>query len=125
MLISDKAMHVSSTTGQSAWFEAGVAQEVPPPLVDECIAAGAYLVGEQPQIKQAVATPASENSVDGVSEEDSAMEILAAIEQLMEKGDNKAFSKNGDPRVQSIEKILGYDITSKQRDTAWAVISEA
>ncbi|MDB9972353.1 hypothetical protein OAD64_00270 [Oceanospirillaceae bacterium] len=126
MLISDKAIYVSSMTGQSAWFEAGVAREVPPPLVDECIAAGAYLVGKQPQIKQAVATEtASENSVDGVSEEDRAMEIVAAIEQLMEKGDNKAFSKNGDPRVQSIEKILGYDITSKQRDAAWAVISEA
>jgi len=124
MLISDKALHIASLSGQSVWFEAGVAQEVPPLIVDECIAAGAYPVGKQPQTKKSVATSATVE-VDEVSDEDQAMEIMAAIEQLMDKGDNKAFSKNGDPRVRSIEKILGYDITSQQRDTAWAELSEA
>jgi hypothetical protein len=123
MLISDKALHIASLSGQSVWFEAGVAQEVPPLIVDECIAAGAYPVGKQPQTKKSVATPATVE-VDEVSDEDRAMEIGAAIEQMMEKGDEKLFSKNGEPRVRSIEKILGYDITSKQRDTAWAVIGE-
>jgi len=125
MLISDKALHIASLSGQSVWFEAGVAQEVPPLIVDECIAAGAYPVGKQPQINKSVAEPAPlAVEMDEVSEEDRAMEIAAAIEQLMNKGDDKAFSKNGEPRVRSIEKILGYDITSKQRDTAWAVIGE-
>ena len=121
MLISDKAMHVSSLTGQSAWFEAGVAREVPPPLVDECISMGAYPVGE----KKPTQKPAVEAiEVDEVSSEDQAMEIITAIEQLVEQGDTKAFSKNGDPRVRNLEKILGYDITSEQRDVAWAEISE-
>jgi len=123
MLISDKAMHVSSTTGQSAWFEAGVAQEVPPPLVDECIAAGAYPVGE----KKPAQKPAAEKvEVNTVSDEDRIMEIVTAIEQLIETGDTKAFSKNtGEPKVRSLEKVLGYDITPEQRDVAWAEISEA
>ena len=122
MLISDKAMHVSSLTGQSAWFEAGVAREVPPPLVDECIAMGAYPVGE----KKPTQKPAVEAiEVDEVSSEDRTMEIITAIEQLVEQGDIKAFSKTGDPKVRSLEKILGYDITSEQRDIAWAEISEA
>jgi hypothetical protein len=122
MLISDKAMHVSSTTGQSAWFEAGVAREVPLPLVDQCIAAGAYPVGE----KKSAQKPASEKvEVDEVSDEDRIMEIVTAIEQLVEKGDTKAFSKNtGEPKVRSLEKVLGYDITPEQRDVAWAELSE-
>ena len=122
MLISDKAMHVSSTTGQSAWFEAGVAQEVPPPLVDECIAAGAYPVGSKKTAKTAAV---KEVVIDEVSDEDRIMEIVSAIEQLVEEGDTKSFSKNGDPKVRSLEKILGYDITQLQRDIAWAEISEA
>jgi|TARA_R110000803_G_scaffold86857_2_gene153358 hypothetical protein len=122
MLISDKAMHVSSTTGQSAWFEAGVAQEVPPPLVDECIAAGAYPVGSKKTAKTAAV---KEVVIDEVSDEDRTMEIVSAIEQLVEEGDTKSFSKNGEPKVRSLEKILGYDITQLQRDIAWAEISEA
>jgi hypothetical protein len=122
MLISDKAMHVSSTTGQSAWFEAGVAQEVPPPLVDECIAAGAYPVGSKKTAKTAAV---KEVVIDEVSDEDRTMEIVSAIEQLIEEGDTKAFSKNtGEPKVRSLEKVLGYDITPEQRDVAWAELSE-
>jgi len=122
MLISDKAIHVSSTSGQSAWFEAGVAREVPPPLVDECIAMGAYPVGEK---RTAQKPAAAKIEVDEVSDEDRTMEIVSAIEQLVEQGDIQAFSKTGDPKVRSLEKILGYDITSEQRDVAWAEISEA
>jgi hypothetical protein len=122
MLVSDKAMHVSSLTGQSAWFEAGVAIEVPPPLVDECIAMGAYPAGK----KKPAQNPAAVSvEVDEVSNEDRTMEIVTAIEQLVELGDTKAFSKNGEPKVRSLEKVLGYDITSEQRDIAWAEISEA
>jgi hypothetical protein len=120
MLISDKAMHVSSTTGQSAWFEAGVAQEVPPPLVDECIAAGAYPVGSK---KTATTAAVKEVLIDEVSDEDRTMEIVSAIEQLVEEGDTKSFSKNtGEPKVRSLEKVLGYDITPEQRDAAWSEI---
>lgn len=122
MLISDKAMHVSSTTGQSAWFEAGVAREVPSGLVDECIAMGAYPVGGK---KTAKVAAVKEVVVDEVSDEDRTMEIVSAIEQLVEEGDTKSFSKNGEPKVRSLEKILGYDITQLQRDIAWADISEA
>ncbi len=122
MLISDKAIHVSSLSGQAVWFEAGVEREVPPPLVDECIAMGAYPVGE----KKPTQKPAVEAiEVDEVSSEDRTMEIITAIEQLVEEGDTKAFSKTGDPKVRRLEKILGYDITSEQRDIAWAEISEA
>lgn len=122
MLISDEAMHVSSTAGQSVWFEVGVAREVPPPLVDECIAMGAYPVGE----KKPAQKPAAEKvEVNTVSDEDRIMEIVTAIEQLIETGDTKAFSKNtGEPKVRSLEKVLGYDITPEQRDVAWAELSE-
>tara|TARA_R110002074_G_scaffold41564_3_gene110004 strand:- start:1827 stop:2195 length:369 start_codon:yes stop_codon:yes gene_type:complete len=122
MFISDKALHVASTSGQAVWFEAGVAQEVPPLLVDECIAMGAYPVGGK---KAAIKVAAKEVEIDEVSDEDRTMEIATAIEQLIEQGNVKSFSKNGEPKVRSLEKILGYDITQLQRDIAWAEISEA
>lgn len=42
--------------------------------------------------------------------------IQAAISQLQESDFSKS---SGKPSVKAIEKVLGYDITAKQRDTEW------
>ncbi len=42
-----------------------------------------------------------------------------AINQLVEENDNKNFSASGVPHVKSIEAIIGFDISAKDRDKAW------
>lgn len=52
---------------------------------------------------------------------DKVQEIIAAINTL---DVDKDFGKStGKPHVSSIEKVLGYNISSKDRDNAWKSIS--
>jgi hypothetical protein len=119
MLISDKALYVASPDGPVVRFEAGVARVVPPSIIQLCESMGAYPVGEKPK-----SAPA-EDVVDAVSDSDRAIEIVSAIGQLLDQGKTKNFSKTGEPKVRSIEAILGYDITADERDAAWAEMGES
>ena len=119
MLKSDKALYVASRQGPVVRFEPGVEREVPPSIVDLCKSLGAYEAGLKPD-------PApTEEAVDEVSGSDRAIEIVSAIEQLLDMGNTKHFSKTGEPKVRSIEAILGYDITADERDQAWAEMGES
>jgi hypothetical protein len=44
---------------------------------------------------------------------------------LIEEANPMDFSRDGTPKVRSIERILGYDITAAERDSAWATFQEA
>lgn len=120
MLISKNSMLVSSVSGQSAWFEAGVAREVPQSLVDQCIELGAY---PHDQKEPAVVDAGDQIEVNEVSNEDRIMEVVSACEVLVAEGNEANFSKNDEPKVRALENVLGYDITADQRDEAWAELS--
>lgn len=45
-------------------------------------------------------------------------EIHAAISRV-DLDDKNAWTKNGGPKVSTLEKLLGYQITEAERDAAW------
>lgn len=45
-------------------------------------------------------------------------EIHAAISRV-DPEDESAWTKNGGPKVSTLEKLLGYQITEAERDAAW------
>ena len=45
-------------------------------------------------------------------------DVLSAIRELPE-GDKTVWTKDGQPKVAALEKIMGKDITSDERDAAW------
>lgn len=52
--------------------------------------------------------------------------IAGAIRRLMDAGDAKAFTADGQPKLAALRKELGITITDEQRDEAWELVkSEA
>ena len=47
-------------------------------------------------------------------------DTIGAIKKAIKALDEADFGSNGKPKVKAIEGVLGYDITAKQRDEAWA-----
>ena len=49
--------------------------------------------------------------------------IFAAFEQILARADQEAyredFNAQGQPNVKAIEKIVGFDITAKERNELW------
>ena len=107
-LVSTKKVTVPSLNGAIILFNPGQPVEV-----DEC---------DVPACKDRGCIPA--DKVQAVVETlDRNEEIAAAIQTLLDEGDEKNFTSMGDPKVKPIERVLGYDITAAERDAAWALIS--
>jgi hypothetical protein len=107
-LVSTKRITVPSLSGAIILFNPGQPIEV-----DEC---------DVPACKDRGCIPA--DKVQAVVETlDRNEEIAAAIQTLLDEGDEKNFTSMGDPKVKPIERVLGYDITAAERDAAWALIS--
>lgn len=105
--------------GVSVLMEANVETEVPARLVDRaidlgCIPADSY-------------TPAKSKKpveVEEKAEDTRELAIVKAIKTLVEEADPSHFGKDGTPKVRAVEKILGYDITAAERDSAWDTFQE-
>ncbi len=50
--------------------------------------------------------------------------IALAIAQMVDSRDADQFNKGGEPNVKVIEAIVGFDITSAERDEAWTAYLE-
>ena len=62
------------------------------------------------------------STIEEASEADQAKrasEVVAAIGVLVAEGNPIDFNRSGSPQVRSLEKILGYDISNAERDSAW------
>ena len=99
--------------GVAVHMHAGVEMEIPQRLVETALAQGCLIVGERIR--------ASSKPV----QEPQATPVLDAIRLLVEQGDTTDFSRDALPKVRSIEKILGYDISAADRDAGWAIFQEA
>lgn len=103
-LVSQKRISVPSLNGSVIVFFPGQPMEVDERDVRAC--------------KDRGCIPA--DTVESVSQTlDRADEITSAIQLLLDEGDETNFTSMGDPKVKPIERILGYDITAEERDTAW------
>ena len=98
MKLVSPILQMVALNGVAIRMEAGVEMEVRESLVESALA-----LGEAPK---------SSNTLD-------------AMALLIEEANPMDFSRDGTPKVRSIERILGYDITAAERDSAWATFQEA
>ena len=54
---------------------------------------------------------------------DRAGRIRDAIEDMLDSNDETAFTANGLPKTDVLSKICGFNVTSSERDAAWAEVS--
>ena len=109
MYVSQHTQMIANELGIAVRFEAGVPQELHPELEGIALAHGIA-----PAENVAPVTPA----VDEVTVE----AVVAAIDTLLEKGDAKAFTTDGEPKLAAIRAIAGKTVTDALRDEAWAIV---
>jgi hypothetical protein len=113
MLLVSPILQMVALNGVAIRMEAGVEMEVRESLVESALASGCTKVGAPIRAKsKVVEAPKSSNTLD-------------AMALLIEEANPMDFSRDGTPKVRSIERILGYDITAAERDSAWATFQEA
>ena len=115
MLLVSPTLQMVALNGVAIRMEPGVEMEVRESLVETAMAAGCTKVGVRIRAgskKAETPTPI-------------ANPIVGAMRLLIEEANPMDFSRDGTPKVRSIERILGYDITAADRDSAWETLQEA
>lgn len=92
---------------------------VPPLLVSAAVAIGAQSVdGANPDV-----LPPAEVVPEMVTLDERETLMFAAFEQILARSDQpehrEDFNAQGQPNVKAVEKIVGFDITAKERNDAW------
>ena len=110
---------VLSGFGHVINFYKGEETWVPPLLASSAVAIGAQAVdGVNPD-----PLPPESPAEELVSLDERDTLIFAAFEQILARADQEAyredFNAQGQPNVKVIEKIVGFDITAKERNELW------
>ena len=120
MILISPITQMVALNGIALFMEAGIEQPVRKSLVEAALAQGCVKVGER---VRAGSKPAPTEPTETPCP--LADPIVKAIETLVTAGKPKNFGVDGSPKVRSVEKILGYDISATDRDVAWATFQEA
>lgn len=104
-----------SLTGHAIGFEKGQPTWVPPECVKEAVAIGAVAAeGDQPD----VIDPETVAAEAPMGEERKEL-IFAAFEELEKKNEREDWTASGMPTSKALEKNLGFDVESKERNALW------
>lgn len=118
MFVLHRNLTVTSLMGHTIEFRKGVETHVPKESWKDVIAVGAVpadeLEEEVEQTKEVVMDP-----------EDRKALIMAAIQEIVLKGDRESFTGNGSPHAAVVSKIAGFDVNAKERDVVWTEYRQA
>ncbi len=107
--------HTLTGHGHVINFEKGQPTWVPPSLVKAAAA-----IGAEPVDGDKVDPLENEQTVNKEPEGQERLDaIFTAIDLIREKNDSKDFGGDNRPLVGALSKVLGFDITKKERDAAW------
>ena len=104
---------LTSLMGHSIAFVKGVQTEVPDSMYHEAIGIGAVPETELVEDPAVHRIPTDGN----VRQAD----IMKAFEQIMLRTDREDFTAAGTPHPRAVSKLVGYSVSAKERDDAWAV----
>ncbi len=113
-VISSEDIRVALTSGAVVLFAAGVEREV----ADE-VGLIALQMGAK-ESKGSKASVAEEPAaVEAEEEADTAGDLIAIMEQLIEDGDPKNFKADGSPKANVVNKAAGRTVSTSEREAAW------
>ena len=104
---------ISSTCGLSIEFKKGQMHLVPPAMYDEVIAAGGVPESEleEDELPPKPITPEAQ-----AEREKKLFEVYAKIAKRNARND---FSAGGQPHLSVLQRELGWEVTTKERDSTW------
>jgi hypothetical protein len=106
---------IVSTSGHAVEFVKGELTHVPPAMYEQVMAAGA--VPEE----ELDLDPKEEGKVEEPTDPATRQKALfAAMEKVTLRGKREEFTASGAPHAKVLSNELGWTVSNKERDTAWA-----
>lgn len=118
--ISLRSFSLSSLTGHSAVFEAGVPKDIPAALVPDAMAAGCVPANEA---SIPFHDDASRAKVEFVGDVRRSM-LYLAVKAVAEKNDSKEFDGGGVPKTAAVVSRLGFEVQRKEVTDIWQEYTE-
>jgi hypothetical protein len=112
--VSNRDITVSSITGHSIEFKKGVPTKCPPNMHSELLIQG--IVPEDP-VEEVPVDPGTQAPQDPQVFKDA---VFAAFEKIALRNDRNDFTATGAPHLSPLAKELGWTMTAKERDAAFA-----
>lgn len=106
---------LATGTGHIVDFVKGQPVYVPEEMHKAALVIGAEAVGVKMNVLDE--EPVAKQVPQGLARESA---ISDAIIILVEENNPKDFTANGRPNIKRIEALIGFDITTEERDTFWA-----
>ena len=108
--VSEADVTVEDRHGNEQSFKAGVPEIAHPSIAHICESYGVHPCA------------APDLTVLQADVSDLHERLQAAIRELMEAGNTKAFSAAGVPHLAALKKIVGEPVSDAQRDAAWEAV---
>lgn len=110
-----------TTKGHSIEFKKGQKAWVPPMCVPDVVAIGAVADNaEDGDVLPAEVAP--QRFIEGAEREKL---IHDAFEKLIARNERGDFTASGMPHAKKVEAIVGFEVSNKERDTAWMAFTAA
>ncbi len=121
MMVLGRKHVLATTKGHTIRFEKGEPTFVPPICVPDAIAVGAQPIEGEP-VPSLIPDDVVVNTgpVDATERE---KELQGAIEKLVRANSRKDFTAAGLPSTDAMTRVLGYDVSGAERNTAWQLYS--
>ena len=108
-----KGHSIGFTKGKPAW--------VPPICIQDAVSIGAIPVdGEDVNVLAAEAKVAEE-----ITPTEREKRLFKAFDQLLITSERSDFTASGLPHIKKLEEMVEFEVTSKERDTAWQAYNAA
>ena len=118
----NKRTRLATTSGAVRWLEANEERELDGDLLQLAYKVGCLPVTEEVEEQEQEQGTVLEFGIEAARAERLAR-VQTAIRELMERGDESAFTSNGQPRVREVAVILGDEITKGEIEAAFAAMS--
>lgn len=103
-----------TTKGHTITFRKGEPTSVPPVIVSDAVAIGAIAVDGDVNVlgDEAVPTPS-------MTPDERKAKVFEAFGKMKIRNERNDFTASGVPDARRLQPLLGFEITSKERDTYW------
>lgn len=113
--VMNRTRTIASVMGLSIEFEKGVPTSVPAYMYQEVIAAGGVPEDELNDDDLKAGNPNKPADADAQT-----LAIFEVFEKLALRNVREEFTAGGQPHLSVLAKELGWNVTAKERDVAWA-----
>lgn len=117
-VIADQEIRVATLSGAAVLFEPGVEREVSDEIGLLALQMGARQVGTITRTV-APATPVEASDVEAFEEVKTLDDVVTGIEKLVEKADPEDFKADGTPKASAVNRVVGRNVSTEDREAAW------